>query len=371
VIVGIDGRIALATGRGWGRYTRELIDAVLATEQVELRILAPQGAEATAWASHLRANNRVQVDAVPFDPASPDDYQRASRGITIESRFDTLDLVHSPTRFVLATAIRPLAVTVHDIAPLSDPPFKSRYRAATIRAIEFIRRERPAVMTVSAFTRHELHARAGLDVGDVEVIHEGVSTVFHPDARTAIRPYVLYVGGAGKNKNLDRLLTAMEMVRERSPIDLLMAGDRSWDHQELRQALGSRPPRWIQLSGYVTDEELAELYRGAALCVVPSLHEGFGLPVLEALACGTPLACSSIPVFEEIAGDAAAYFDPHDPGAIAQAMTALLDDPARVATLRERGPARARPFTWSETARKTIAVYRRLRREQTTTASSR
>jgi len=163
----------------------------------------------------------------------------------------------------------------------------------------------------------------------------------------------------------------MEMIRRRTPLDLLMAGDRSWDHQELRHALGPRPPSWIKLAGYVTDDDLSDLYRGASLCVVPSLHEGFGLPVLEALACGTPLACSSIPVFEEVAGDAAAYFDPLDPGAIARVMTALLEDPARAATLRERGLARARAFTWSETARKTIEVYRRLRREETTTASPR
>jgi glycosyltransferase involved in cell wall biosynthesis len=139
----------------------------------------------------------------------------------------------------------------------------------------------------------------------------------------------------------------------------VIAGDRSWDREELGHALGADVPSWIWPSGYVTDRQLAGFYRHAAVCVVPSLHEGFGLPVLEAMACGTPVACSRIPVFEEVAGDTATYFDPLVIEEMAASVASLLNDRTQAHDLAARACARAETFTWEETARKTIAVYRR------------
>jgi glycosyltransferase involved in cell wall biosynthesis len=166
------------------------------------------------------------------------------------------------------------------------------------------------------------------------------------------------VGGAGPNKNLERLIGAVRLLRKTHPVELVIAGDRSWDHENLRSALGAPMPEWIRLVGYVTDEELSSFYRNAAVCVFPSLHEGFGLPVLEAMACGTPLACSRIPVLEEVARNAVAYFDPLAVEDIAMAVRSLLEDRRLRSDLVARGRARAREFTWARTARKTIEVYR-------------
>jgi glycosyltransferase involved in cell wall biosynthesis len=338
------------------------VAALAATNELELRVLLPDASLGHALAERVRPCRNVEIAFARFAPASPDDYGRAAGGITLEGALGRVDLLHSPTRFILPTDVRPLVATVHDVAPLADPPFKPQYRDATLRAIQYIRAHRVRLLTVSEFTRRELRTRAGLDVTDVAVVHSGVSEVFlaapkADDARGD--PYLLYVGGAGPNKNLDRLLAAVRRLRESAPVDLVMAGDRTWDHEELRGALGDRPPSWLRLTGYVTDAELADLYRNAAACVCPSLHEGFGLPVLEAMACGTPLACSRIPVLEEVAGDAAAYFDPRSVEDMAAVVSALLRDRRAGSERAARGRARARTFTWARTARQTIDVYRR------------
>lgn len=361
MIIGIDARIPIFTGRGWGRYTCEIVEALAATNQLELRVLLPKGTLATTLAERVRPRSNVEVAFAQFEPNSPDDYLEASGGITLEAVFGGVDLLHSPTRFILPTEIRPLVATVHDVAPLSDPPFKPGFRDATLRAIEYIRQHHVRLMTVSAFTRLELGTRAGLDVEAVVVVYPGVSDVFLATPKEGDPPrenYLLYVGGAGPNKNLERLIASVRLVRATHPLDLLIAGDRSWDHEELRRALGPGVPPWIRLSGYVTDDELAGLYRKAAVCVCPSLHEGFGLPVLEAMACGTPLACSRIPVLEEVARDAAVYFDPLVIEDIAAIVRSLLEDRRLSSELASRGRVRARRFTWAQTARETIDVYR-------------
>jgi glycosyltransferase involved in cell wall biosynthesis len=362
VIVGIDARIPIFTGRGWGRYTCEIIEALAATEELELRVLLPRGTLANALAERVRTRRNVQAAFAHFEPSSPDHYWEAAGGIKLEAVLGRVDLLHSPTRFILPTDIRPLVATVHDVAPLSDPPFKPKYRDATLRAIEYIRKHHVRLMTVSEFTRQELRTRAGLDVEDVVVVHHGVSDVFLATQGEEDPPrdnYLLYVGGAGPNKNLERLIASVRLLREGHRLDLVIAGDRSWDHEELRRALGPATPSWIRLSGYVTDQELAGFYRNAAVCVFPSLHEGFGLPVIEAMACGTPLACSRIPVLEEVARNAAVYFNPFVVEDIAAAVRSLLEDRRLSSELVSRGRIRARKFTWANTAQKTIEVYRK------------
>ena len=178
MIVGIDARIPIFTGRGWGRYTCEIIAALAATEELELRVLLPRGSTGKTLAERVGPHRNVQFAFADYEPSSPDDYGEAACGIKLEAVLGRVDLLHSPTRFILPTDIRPIVATVHDVAPLSDPPFKPKYRDATLRAIDFIREQRVHLITVSEFTRQELAARAGLDVKDVVVVHHGVSDVF-------------------------------------------------------------------------------------------------------------------------------------------------------------------------------------------------
>ena len=359
MIVGVDARIPWATGRGWGRYTRELIAELAATPDLQLRVLLPESAREASWTAQLFDTATARAAFAPFDEVSPDGYVAAAGDMSIERQFNDLDVVHSPTRFVLPTEVRPLVATIHDIAPLSEPPFKPLYRAATLAALEFLRQERVELIAVSAFTSDELARYAGFDPEDVAVIHHGISDVFRPVPAVRRENFILYVGGAGANKNLDRAIAAISDLRQTHNIDLVMAGDSSRDEDELRRVLGPAQPRWIHLRGYVSDADLADLYRRARLCVMPSLHEGFGLPVLEAMACGTPLACSALPVFNEVASDAAVYFDATDVAAMLATIRHVLDNEAFANELVTKGCVRAQRFTWEEAARQTVGVYRR------------
>jgi glycosyltransferase involved in cell wall biosynthesis len=175
------------------------------------------------------------------------------------------------------------------------------------------------------------------------------------------RPYILYVGALESRKNLPRLLEAYARLRKWSARwKLVIVGARKWKFTpifEAVQRLGLEPH--VHFTDYVADEDLPALYRGAELFAFPSLYEGFGLPVLEAMACGTPVVTSNRSSLPEVAGDAALLVDPLDVEAIAGAMQRVLADEALAAGLREIGLARAAQFTWERTARETVAVYKK------------
>jgi glycosyltransferase involved in cell wall biosynthesis len=174
---------------------------------------------------------------------------------------------------------------------------------------------------------------------------------------------VLCVAAKRAHKNLHGLISAFAMLGDRQdslPVQLVLPGSPNDYERELRaqaQALGIEAS--VHFPGWVSDYDLAELYAAAACFVLPTFQEGFGLPVLEAMARGVPVACSDIPALTEVAGDAAAFFDPNDPSSIAQAITRVTGDEQLALSLVERGHERCRKFTWERTAQATLASYRR------------
>ncbi|HID89588.1 MAG TPA: glycosyltransferase family 1 protein, partial [Anaerolineae bacterium] len=181
--------------------------------------------------------------------------------------------------------------------------------------------------------------------------------------------YILYLGSNKPHKNLVRLVEAWALVTKRGTRDtehgsrttLVIAG--AWDprypeSRERAESLGLGNIRWL---GPVPESDLPALYTGATVFVFPSLYEGFGLPVLEAMACGAPVICSNVSSLPEVAGDAAVTFTPTDPGAIADALDRVLNDAGLCADLRDRGLRRARLFSWDQSARRTLALYREVR----------
>ena len=161
------------------------------------------------------------------------------------------------------------------------------------------------------------------------------------------------------SKTQKNLMTAFEEVHHRSGAGLVLVGDLSWEYSDFITADGL--PSWAGLVGYVDEEDLRALYRGALALVLPSFHEGFGLPIIEAMASGTPVACSDIPVFREIASEAALYFDPHDHGTISRSILKLVRDPALRLELARLGRVRAAPFNWERTAQLTMDYYQYIR----------
>ena len=254
------------------------------------------------------------------------------------------DVLHCPTYYGPLGPRVPTVVTVHDLAVLRHPEAFPRWtRLYVPRAVPRVLRAAHRVIAVSEFTASELEALLRIPREKIEVVPNGVDDTFAPDGPRADGSYVLAVGTLEPRKNLARAIEAATRIG----VDLRVVGARGWGGVEARGANVT----WL---GEIDDAELARQYRGALCVVYPSLYEGFGLPVLEAMACGAAVVTSAGGATEEVAADAAVLVDPLDAAAIAAGMT---DAMARRDELRSRGLERARGFSWDEAARLTRAVY--------------
>jgi glycosyltransferase involved in cell wall biosynthesis len=253
------------------------------------------------------------------------------------AQLDDADVLHLPTYYGPLQPRVPTVLTVHDLAVLRHPETFPRWtRTYVPRAVPQMIRAARRVITVSEFTARELEELVGIPRERIRVVPNGVDSVFTPDGPRAEGDYVLTVGTLEPRKNLERTIDAADRVG----VELRVAGARGWGGVEAR----GRNVTWL---GHVGDEELARLYRGARCVVYASLYEGFGIPVLEAMACGAPVVTSRGGATEEIAGGHAELVDPLDVESIADGFR----------TARAGDPEYARSFTWDETAWKTVAVY--------------
>ncbi len=281
-----------------------------------------------------------------------------------------LDLAHSPTPLVLPTRGRRIA-TVYDLFFLDAPELADREARRVFRRRVGASLERAdGVLTISEFTRRALLERFPLDERRVRTTHLGVDESFRrepePEALERVRAgldlprrFLLFVGASEPRKNLPGLVEALGLLRAGGlEIGLVVAGRPGDDEAGVREAVERRglAPH-VRFAGYLPDPDVRALYRLAAALVLPSFSEGFGLPVVEAMASGTPVVCSAAGALPEIAGDAALYFEPRDPRDIAGRAAAVLDDAALRARLVERGLARSRGFDWDRTAAGTLAFY--------------
>jgi glycosyltransferase involved in cell wall biosynthesis len=264
-----------------------------------------------------------------------------------------LSAARSHVDFLHCTSIRaplvsrvPVVVTVHDVSPLRRPeafnPWMRRYTSLTLPRIV---RAAAAVITVSAFQQRELATATGIAESQIHVVPQGVGAPFTADGPAAEGDYVLAVATLEPRKNLPLLVEGFQ--RSGLDCELRIAGDTGWGDVSVG---GER----VKLLGRVDDEELAALYRGARCLVYPSTYEGFGLPVLEAMAAGIPVVCPAGPPYDEFADGVAVTCDPLDAESIASALREASERPA----LGERGRERAAEFTWERTARATLDVYR-------------
>lgn len=285
------------------------------------------------------------------------------------------DLVHGLVNVLpLATRV-PGVVTVHDLSfmsmPEKLPAAKRFYLARSCRASVHKARR---VIAVSRQTADDLIRFFGVTANKIDVVHNGVDARFQPTDAAAINAFrrqrglperfVLYVGTLEPRKNLTRLVRAYAAWRQRAgeagqQTKLVLAGAQGWFYAEIFaqvRALGLTEA--VLLPGFVPAAELPDWYRAAELFVYPSLYEGFGLPVLEAMACGTPVLCSQANSLLEIVADSAYTVPADDEAALCAGLDELLSQPALRAELRARGLARAQRFSWQRTAQATLAVYR-------------
>jgi glycosyltransferase involved in cell wall biosynthesis len=260
------------------------------------------------------------------------------------SAFTGTDLLHCTTYYGPVRPRLPTVVTVHDLAVLRHPEAFPRWtRAYVPRVVPSVLRAARRIIAVSEFTASELETLLGLPREKIRVVRNGVDASFTTDGTGSDGEYVLAVGTLEPRKNLARAIEAAALAG----VELRVVGARGWG------GIDASGPNVTWL-GEVDDAELARQYRGSLCVVYPSLYEGFGIPVLEAMACGVPVVASRGGATEEIAGDAAVLVDARDAAAIAAGIEEAVGSRAE---LRERGLARARAFSWDDTAARTRDVY--------------
>jgi len=253
------------------------------------------------------------------------------------------DVLHCTTMRGPLRAHPQVVVTVHDLAPLRHPDaFPAWHRHTGRLALRHGVGRADAVVAVSAFTRAEIIELLSIPEERIRIVPNGIEPVFNPAGPAADGDYVLAVGTLEPRKNLARAVAAARLAG----VELRVVGAPGWGGVEV--------PGW---AGRVSDEELATLYRGARCLVFPSLYEGFGLPILEAMACGTPVVTTSGGATEEVAGGAAVLVDALDAASIA---AGIAEAGTRSDELRRLGLERARPFTWAHTADVVEALWREL-----------
>jgi len=254
------------------------------------------------------------------------------------------DVLHCPTYRGPLRPRLPLVVTVHDLAVLRHPDAFNRWtRTYSPRVVPRVLRAARRVIAVSEFTRRELVELLDVPEERIRVVPNAVEPEFTREGPAADGDYVLAVGTLEPRKNLHRLADAAR----RTDVELRVVGARGWGGI----AVGGNGVRWL---GEVSDAELARLYRGARCVAYPSLYEGFGIPVLEAMACGVPVVTTRGTAMEEVADGAAVLVDSHDPAEIAAGLERAA---AEREQLVERGLERARAFRWDAVADATVAVY--------------
>jgi len=365
--VTLDARSVTPKEEGIGVYTLNLIQALLRLKKGPL-LRCLSGTPVYLKAA-LGNHDRLQVEKCDVPQGSRD----AERELGQRFGGKETDLFHGPSFWIPGSSSVPSVVTVHDLAFLLHPewypaPFVEHLKGTLSESLESARQ----VIAVSDRTKDDLERHYPSVKGRVTRIYEalprGREPVRDSNLQEAVldrfgggRSFILAVGMKQRRKNALGLVRAFAKLagREGSRPSLVLVGGAESEEPALLieiEKLGVKDE--VVLTGHLSAAELSRLYSTCALMVYPSFHEGFGLPLLEAMAAGIPIACSNAASLPEVAGDAVLYFDPADPDSIAESMRKVLEDPSLRKGLIDRGHARLGQFSWEKAAAETLAVYR-------------
>jgi glycosyltransferase involved in cell wall biosynthesis len=345
---------------GIGRYLRNLFPLLLPKLNADsVRVLGRRAiVDDAVWLSDPR---------VEFIEESAPVYSPAEQSMALLGAYRATDLLWVPHYNAPLAYGGRMVVTIHDVAPLAMPEILNNAlkRAYAKLLIERAVKQAAAILCVSAFTKAELQKRLRVSPEKMTVTYPGLDAEWPqsaaPHVETDGRPYLLYVGNVKPNKNLGLLLGAFRRVMHVMPYRLVLAGRMrgfgTSDEAVVRQAdaFGDR----VRFTDEVSDAELIALYAGASAFVLPSLYEGFGLPLLEAMQLGCPVLCSTAGSLPEVAGDAALYFDPRSEQELAARLSQVGDE-TRMYKLRQSGFERVRRFSFQECAEGSAGVMNRL-----------
>jgi glycosyltransferase involved in cell wall biosynthesis len=359
--VGFDGRAFQFPAAGVRRYVSELSRS-LAARADEVEVIA-LGADDPSCLP-----DGVRVEPATWRPRRNDFWQVLA--LPVLARRARIDVYHAPAYTAPLFGVRPLVLTIHDVSYARRPEYypyrrdlarRVFYRLSALRA--------DAVITVSDFSRAEIAKAYRVPPDRIRIVHEAAASCFGPvngrlPAAVPDRPFVLHVGEVHARRDLLTALRAVIRVRESVPsmarLQLVAVGR---DHEHAAQALRDQAsaaghPDAAMHVEYMGDGGLLDLYHAAAALIYPSRYEGFGLPLVEALACGTPIVASNTSSIPEVVGTAGLLCPPGDDGAFAEALRSIVTDATRAAAMRRQSLDRAAAFSWTRAARETLAVYR-------------
>lgn len=373
----IDARWIFPEISGVGAYTRELIRhlAIVDTGNTYTLIFNNENVrERTLDDTGTRNNERFKPVTVPWGIFSPGSQFLLPRLL----REMKIDLYHS-TNYMIPLAAFPrgrpgrirCVTTIHDVIPMIYPDHAPRSKKTRLypfyrRLMIEIGKRSDAIITDSKASAEDIIRNLEIPQtyrAKVRSVYCGVSDMFKPTQHTCAHEkgkYILYVGRSDPYKNITMLVNAFNRIQQQSrePVRLTVAGsiDRRYpEAQELADELGMADK--VTWTGYVSDKKLLTLYQDASLLIHPSRYEGFGLQILEAMACGTPVICADKGAQPEVAGDAAVVLDPDDEDGFVKNALDILNDPAKAESMRQNGLKQASRFTWANTAAQTLSIY--------------
>jgi glycosyltransferase involved in cell wall biosynthesis len=346
----------------------------------EFKKIARQRAEVrfSVFASARHGNDAIHIapeDRFELRSSALLDHDRLWRfgGAGLSASRSHADVMFIPTAATLPIGPVPVVCTIHDVTPITMPSHSAPVSAMQRVLLKGCARFSHAIITSSECSKRDIVARLGVSEEKIVVIHDGCDhSLFNTDPadmaalgdlrhRLGIeKPYLLHHGTIQPRKNLKRLIQAFHLMLANNAdldFDLVLAGRLGWASDEIVNAAAERSSRGrVILTGMLDDSDLALLIKGATLAVVPSLYEGFSLPMVEAMACGVPTIASNTSCLPEISGNALAYFDPLSVEDMATSMETLLRDSELRSRVSEKGITRAREFTWERCAQQTLEV---------------
>jgi glycosyltransferase involved in cell wall biosynthesis len=378
VRIGIDYTAAINQTGGVGRFVRHLVHALTEIDHQNQYVLV-HAAPNPGRAADLPVAPNVTTRQLRFqERVLATLWHRLRIPFPVDLATGPVDIFHAPD-FVLPPVRHGITImTVHDLAFLIHPECAhERLRVFLERAVPASVQRADYIIADSESTRNDLICLLDASPDRVFVVPGGVDPAFAPATEGEVaevrrtyrldRPYLLTVGVIEPRKNLPRLIEAYTRFRVRTglPHQLVIAGGRGWLSDEtFRQAEGCSFPGDVRFTGHVPDPDLVALYSGAEAFAYPSLYEGFGLPVLEAMACATAVVCSNVSSLPEFATDAAILVQPTDPDAIADALETVCCDAQVRHELSRRGRERAQSYSWGRSAQRLLEIYERVMRAE-------
>ncbi len=370
-LIYLDVSAAVHRRAGLGRYAESLARALVEQFPGRFAMFYNRGAgwQPLAGLEHVPRRS-VAVGYKPWRMAV---YLGQLAGVGFDRLLPEAALFHATEHLLPPFRHVPTVLTVHDLIyhlfPEHHKPLNYYYLNLTM---PLYCRRADAIIAVSQSTRSDLIAHYGIDPGKVSVVYEAAAPHFRPASAQHVarvragydlpERFVLHVGTLEPRKNLSRLVDAFCVLRRDVPdARLVLVGAKGWLYEGFfrrLEDLGLQDS--VQLLGYVPDADLPAVYSAATVCVLPSVYEGFGLPVLEAMACGVPVACSRAASLPEVGGEAVRYFDPLDSDDMAAALRDVWHDEELRHEMAQQGLAQAARFSWSRAAVETLAVYSRL-----------